>query len=143
MTRDSIVYAEVFEILSYMDKKIVMKIPLEILELLKREKDDEYISRIDKNDIFNVENIDQRTIDLITWFNINYWASNKKREELIEKCKNNDEKIEIQKREKYNPSNLFERKNNSIQVVEDMQLQEERISIIEKIKYFLNKFFNY
>ena len=45
--------SEIFEILSYMDKQQVMKIPVSLLENFKNNRQKDYISRIDKNDIYN------------------------------------------------------------------------------------------
>ena len=68
------VYKEVFDILSYMDKITVMKIPMDILKKLKNQKDDSYITRIDRNDLFNENNIDSETLDLLCFFYKKYWT---------------------------------------------------------------------
>ena len=49
-------YKELYEILSYMDKITVMKIPLEILQNIKKYKNNYYKTKIDKKDIFNEKN---------------------------------------------------------------------------------------
>ena len=60
------VYSEVFEILKYMDKTDVMKIPIEILTKIKNNKDENYISKIDKTN----KSIFQKIIDaIISLFN--------------------------------------------------------------------------
>ena len=67
-------YKELYEILSYMDKSTVMKIPIDILQTIKMKKDNRYITKIDKNDIFNEKNVDRETIDLLCYFHKNYWC---------------------------------------------------------------------
>ena len=67
-------YKELHEILSYMDKVTVMKIPIEILQTIKKNKDDRYITQIDKNDIFNEKNVNRETIDLLCYFYKHYWC---------------------------------------------------------------------
>ena len=62
------IYKELYEILSYMDKVTVMKIPIEILQTIKNKKDNRYITQIDKNDIFNEKNVNRETIDLLCYF---------------------------------------------------------------------------
>ena len=69
------VYSEVFEILSYMDKKTVMKIPMVVLCKIKKEKNNNYISRIDKNNIFVRENVLPETINYFSWLYRNYWIN--------------------------------------------------------------------
>ena len=67
-------YKEVYEILSYMDKITVMKIPIEILENIKKKKDNNYITQIDKKDIFNEKNVSKEAIDLLCYFYKHYWG---------------------------------------------------------------------
>lgn len=66
-------YKELYEILSYMDKVTVMKIPIEILQTIKKKKDNKYITKIDKKDIFNEKNVSKETIDLLCYFYKHYW----------------------------------------------------------------------
>lgn len=67
-------YKELYEILSYMDKITVMKIPLDILQNIKKYKNNHYKTRIDKKDIFNEKNVNRETIDLLCYFYKNYWC---------------------------------------------------------------------
>lgn len=67
-------YKELYEILSYMDKITVMKIPLEILQNIKKCKNNYYKTKIDKKDIFNEKNVSRETIDLLCYFYKNYWC---------------------------------------------------------------------
>ena len=101
MVRDDIVYAEVFEILSYMKKEDVMKIPVELLEFFKEERSKTYKTRIDKKDLFNPDNIAQRTVDVLAWLMIDYIADEEEKAELIRVAKENDRKSEAKKKEKY------------------------------------------
>ena len=68
-------YKELYEILSYMDKITVMKIPLEILQNIKKYKNNYYKTKIDKKDIFNEKNVNRETIDLLCYFYKNYWCN--------------------------------------------------------------------
>lgn len=146
MITDAQMYSEVFKLLSYMDKKDVMKIPLDILEFIKKEKSKEYKTKIDKNDPFNPHNIDQRTIDLITWFNISYIASEEEKENLIAICKENDRK---RMAEKIDYSIPVEIKNKQIENKQKIT-EESKINIIKSkenifskvIKFIKNIFLN-
>ena len=66
-----IAYSEVFEILRNMNKQLVMKIPIEILESFKANRKLDYISNIDKNDIFNKNNISKEK-QIHKFFDDNY-----------------------------------------------------------------------
>ena len=82
MDYDSCIYQEVYEILSLMDKKTVMKIPLEILQTIKENRNKEYVTQIDKNDIFNIENLNEDTIKLLSLIDLNYWINTEKYENI-------------------------------------------------------------
>ena len=60
-------YAEVYEILSYMDKMTVMKVPIELLKIIKNNKNENYKTLVDKNDIFNMKNISDETRHVLAW----------------------------------------------------------------------------
>lgn len=66
-------YKELYEILSYMDKITVMKIPMDMLQNIKNRKNNSYKTKIDKNDIFNENNVSRETIDLLCYFYMHYW----------------------------------------------------------------------
>lgn len=147
MISDADLYAEVFEILSCMDKQTVMKIPMEMLELLKEERNKDYVSRIDKEDLFNVNNIDQRTVDLITWFNINYWADEEEKARLIENCKENDRKTELEKIKKYGTT-IPQRPQEKEEDDDDYNHRSKALtphdkeSLWDKIRYFFKTIFS-
>ena len=69
------IYKELYEILSYMDKVTVMKIPISILQTIKNKKDNRYITKIDKDDLFNEHNVNRETIDLLCYFYKHYWCN--------------------------------------------------------------------
>lgn len=116
MVNDSIMYAEVFEILSYMKKEEVMRIPINVLEHIKKERSRTYQSKIDKNDLFNPDNIDQRSINLLTWLIMDYMGTEQQRGKLIRIGKENDRKIEEERKAKY-----------SIDVFNKQEIQKEKV----------------
>ena len=69
------IYKELYEILSHMDKATVMKIPINILQTIKNKKDNRYITKIDKKDLFNENNVNRETIDLLCYFYKQYWIN--------------------------------------------------------------------
>lgn len=69
------IYKELYEILSYMDKVTVMKIPISILQTIKNKKDNRYITKIDKDDLFNEHNVNRETIDILCYLYKHYWCN--------------------------------------------------------------------
>lgn len=81
---ESNTYSEVFEILSYMNKEEVMKIPMEILKNIEERRNRNYISKIEQYDIFNFDNISKQTIEVLAWLDVNFWMESSK----VKKLKN-------------------------------------------------------
>ena len=80
----NIAYQEVFEILSYMDKKTVMKIPQDILYTINDRRDTNYKTRINKYDIFNEQNITKEAMDLLCYLDYHYWMSSENKKKINE-----------------------------------------------------------
>ena len=83
-------YTEVFEILKNMDRKLVMKIPIEIVKIIKDNRNIEYKVKIDKNDIFNKKNISKRALNILGWLQINYLSEKDEKMKLINKYIKNE-----------------------------------------------------
>ena len=83
-------YTEVFEILKNMDRKLVMKIPIEIVKTIKDNRNIEYKVKIDKNDIFNKKNISKRALNILGWLQINYLAEKDEKIKLMQKYMKNE-----------------------------------------------------
>lgn len=131
-------YSEVYEILSYMNKSIVMKVPVEILEVIKENRNLDYVSKIDKEDLFNLNNISKDTINVLAWLDVNYWIDKEKKE-----------KIKISYGNEFKESNhgeiyIFEKvEKESDKIITDevqVKIYKETIinRIINKIKNLIN-----
>lgn len=102
-------YEEVYEILSQMDKSIVMKIPIVILRNIREKRNKDYISQIDKNDLFNLENMSENTKNILAWIDVNYWMNKEKKKILENEILFRNMEEEKLKKEKYDSETL---KNN-------------------------------
>ena len=95
-------YEEVYEILRYMDKFTVMKIPETILNKILKNRNSNFKTQIDKNDIFNEENVSKEAIDFLCWLAYKFWI-NENRKIEIDKIKfEKMQKAEEEKRKTYN-----------------------------------------
>ena len=104
-------YSEIFEILKYMDKTLVNKIPKELIECFENNRIHNYKTRIDKTDIFNKNNISRQTLSILAYLNLNYWVDDNKKEQLKKIYRKNEfeylEKLKIQY-----PVDVFRNKND-------------------------------
>jgi len=136
------VYAETFEILSYMDKKTVMKIPVNVLSNIKKLRNKNFKTNIDKNDIFNENNISKETVDLLCWLDYTYWRNENEKVEIDNIIKENNRIEEINKRERYNPDNLFVKNNQSKVDINTSLIEYKENTFMQRIKTFLKRIFN-
>lgn len=142
-------YAEVLLILSYMEQKYIDMIPKKLLELFNEEKDKNYQPNINPNISLAGQNLQRKTLALLAMLNLNYWCKDEnEKKELLKMYSENDKKIEAEMRERYNPDNLFKKRekveqNNDIkqEKTELIEYKEKNIfrKILDRIMQFLKK----
>lgn len=103
-------YKEVIEILKYMPEESVSKIPQEILETFKQKRDTEYDFKVIENKSFEEQNIMNETKAIFANIFRDYWATPNQRERIKTKEKYDLQKIEEEKRKKYNPDDIFKKR---------------------------------
>lgn len=118
--------AEINEILKYLPKEEVEKIPSKLREFFKEISSKDYVTNINPNIPLDKQQIKEKTKDIIALIYRNYWCSEEERKELDQKLIENDKKFEEELREKYNPDNIF--KNNvTTTKKEESEVKEEKI----------------
>lgn len=118
--------AEINEILKYMPKEEVEKIPSKLREFFKEVASKDYVTNINPDLPLDEQQIKEKTKDIIALIYRNYWCSEEERKELDQKLIENDRKFEEELREKYNPGNIF--KNNvTTTKKEKPEVKEEKI----------------
>ena len=122
-------YAEVLLILSYMEQKYIDMIPKKLLELFNEEKDKNYQPNINPNISLAEQNLQRKTLALLAMLNLNYWCEDEnEKKELLKMYSENDKKIEAEMRERYNPDNLFKKKEK---VEQNDDIKQEKTELIE------------
>lgn len=132
-------YEELYEILSLMDKQAVMKVPIDILNTIKEQRNSGYQTRIDKNDIFNEKNVKKETIDLLCYLDYHYWMDESKKAEIDQIIKQRLQEEETKKREQYNPNGLFKKD----EIVEQAVENNHNTSLIKYKDSFFIRFKNF
>lgn len=118
--------AEINEILKYMPKEEVEKIPSKLKEFFKEVASKDYVTNINPDLPLDKQQIKEKTKDIIALIYRNYWCTEEERKELDQKLIENDRKFEEELREKYNPDNIF--KNNvTTTKKEEPEIKEEKI----------------
>lgn len=139
-------YKQVIEILKYVPQESVDKIPQEMIKTFKINMDDKYDFKIDISKSFEEQDILEETKAILANIFRDYWATPKQKERILEKERNDREIEENIKREKYNPDNLFKKKQKVIQQNEEIQnnlpVEIKKEKFYEKIINFLKKIFH-
>lgn len=97
---------ELDEILNNLSKEDLNKIPYEIRNAIKEKKDKQYIWKYDKSKDLTEQNIDRKTIIMLSYINMEYLLNTEEKEVMKKLHKYNEEKAEREKKQKYS-SNIF------------------------------------
>lgn len=131
-------YTEVCAILELLGSEYIDKIPTQLYKYIISKKDNKIRVYYDIDKPINEQEVSKETLIFIVYLNLQYWCSDEKeKEELLKIYKQNDDKIERELREKYNPDNLFNKKqyspkNESVQLIE-YKKQSFIKSLIQKL----------
>ena len=127
-------YQEVFEVLSNMKKTDVMSIPIELLQTIKNKRNKKFVTRIDRNDLFNEKNISIEAMDFLCWLYFNYLIEKKEQNKLLNYYYM--PKNEFNYNELFN-KNIFQNISNEEQT--NINIYQKKKTFIEKIKIFIFK----
>lgn len=141
-------YAEILEILKYVDKAYVDKIPKKLIDFFKENKAMDYDFKYDSTLEISKQKLHKSTIVLLAMLNLNYWCdSEEHKKELIKKYNENEQKYQEQLREKYNPDNILKKRKQKKGAEEkiakeDVAMIEYKESILKKVINKLKSIFN-
>lgn len=105
-------YKEVVEILKYVPKESVDKIPQTMIDTFNAKMDNTYNFSIDINKSFEEQELLEETKALLANIFRDYWATPYQKERIQAKERYDREKIEEEKRAKYN-SDIFKAKESN------------------------------
>ena len=142
-------YTEVLEIIRYFSKEEYSKIPSEKIEFYENNKDKEYKFTINPEIDLGEQNISKEANAILITLFKDYFATKKQQEILESLLKQNQEKYEKEKRELYDPNNIFKKSNEEKEQVEykeninkELQITEYKETFFIKFKKFIFKLLN-
>lgn len=129
-------YAEIDEILNLLEDDYREMVPKKVRDFFKEEKMKDYHPEIDIEKTLIEQNLKRETMVLLAILNLNYWCEN---EEEKQSFLNELNKNELE--EKYNPDNLFKKKQdesiqNNLQIIE-----YKKPNFIQRLLTKIKKFF--
>lgn len=135
-------FKEVVEILKHVPEESVQKIPQDMRDMFEEEMDKNYKFEVKDNVEFeDLELLDETRAILANIFR-DYWATPYQRERILEKEQYDRQKIDEEKQQKYNPNDLFSRKN--INDTEELKnSNSENLPVEVKKEKFYHKLINF
>lgn len=121
-------YKEIVEILKYVPEESVNKIPKEMRDMFEAEMDKNYSFEIDTAKPFEEQELLEETKAILANIFRDYWATDYQKARIVERENQDRKEWERQKREKYNPNDIFKNRNvNNNDITQNVQekLNEE------------------
>lgn len=135
------------EVLNHLSKKDLKKIPDEIREGIKEQKDKEYVWKYNENKQLKEQGLNRKTIAILSYLNTEYLLNDKQKELMRKIHKLNEQTLEKERMKNYNSDDLFKNKrNNNMQCNNAISSNNALIEVKEnkwykKIFSFLKNFF--
>ena len=135
---------EINEILKNMvPEEYILKIPEKFRNYLNEIEDKNYECKLNFNKNIDEQNITEKTKDLITVIYRNYWCTEEERNNLDRILTENEKKYQEELIKKYNPDELFKKKEEiRVDTSDNVSLIEyKKSTIFDKIKDFIKSIF--
>lgn len=132
-------YKEVIEILNYVPQESVNKIPQTMLDTFKVKMDKKYDFKIDINKSFEEQDLLDETKAILANIFRDYWATPYQKERIEAKEKYDRQKIEEEKKDKYNPDIFNKRKIENDTINEQQKKEINNLPIEVKKEGFYHK----
>lgn len=100
-------FVEVYEILKHLSQKEFNRIPKDLIDLIRKNRDTNYIWKYDESKKITEQNIPRDTINILAYINTEFILENEKKILMNKIHYFNEAKQEKLKKEKYNKKNMF------------------------------------
>lgn len=138
-------YKEIVEILKYVPEESVKKIPQEMRDMFEAEQLKTYDFKVDTEKPFEEQELLEETKAILANIFRDYWATDYQKQKIIEKENQDREILEKEKREKYNPDDIFKNRQQNINVQENLNenynnnlpIEVQKQNIFQKLLGFI------
>lgn len=139
LDRNACAYKEIYEILKIFPGELVNKVPKDKIDFFYKNMDNNYEYNISK-ETFDGQTMLEETAAILTILFRDYWSNQEQKEKLINFTKNAQSIVEKEDREKYNPDNIFKKRNREDEIKENT-IQNE-VALVEYKESVFKKFIN-
>ena len=136
-------YSEVDEFIELLSENEKNEIPKKLREFFKEEKDLDYKKNINASIPIKDQNLKEETLAIIALLNLQYWCKDEAEKNRLKSIyMANEEKYQVELREKYNPDNIFKKKAENIEENAEENINQENVQMIEYKEPFFKKIIN-
>ena len=137
-------YTEVLEIIKHFPEEEYNKIPKEKIEFYKDNKDNDYVFVINPEIDLSEQNISPEANAIIVNLFRDYFATEEQKVKIKEILDLNQKKEEQEKREKYNPDDIFKKANKNTEITNiETSENNTNTALIEYKESFFSRFKNF
>ena len=133
--QDRNAYSEVFELMKYIDRKDLSKIPMDILEAIKENKNEEYVPKIDLENVNKSLSKDARALYIGLYKE--YIVQDEKELQAINKALY-DNKMKRSNEIKYD---IFNKEKINKEIVEEKEIEKNKNLVVYK-ENFITRIIN-
>lgn len=137
------ILAETSFILKHLDKNMYNKIPVDVLEMIEKNKSENYVVNYDFNKTLYNQKLNKETFALISILYLKFCVNENERKNLLEICYENDIDEEILLRQKFDTENIFKNKEIRNNKDEQNNINNENKNIIPKKEGLISKVINF
>ncbi len=136
---DGNAYAEVVEVLDNMSLEDRNKIPKKVYDFFIEKSSKDYIKHLNKNIALCKQDIREDTKEILAILLTNYWCKTEnEKNDFLKLFRENELKYQQDLREKYNPDNLFKKRNSQ----QEENIITNEVSMVEYKEPFFKRIFN-
>lgn len=135
---------EVDEVLKYLKVDELKKIPEEIRQMIKANKDKDYIWKYDETKKLKNQNLSRDTFAFLSYLNMEYLLNEEQKKLMNQIHMENERKEEEIKSEKYKTDDLFKKNTNKIETQNrqvELEMLEYKENFLKRIINKIKKFF--
>lgn len=137
-------FVEVDEVLKYLNVDELKKIPEEIRQMIKANKDKDYIWKYDETKKLKNQNLSRDTFAFLSYLNMEYLLNEEQKKLMNQIHMENERKEEEIKSEKYKTDDLFKKNTNKIETQNrqvELEMLEYKENFLKRIINKIKKFF--
>ena len=137
------VYSEVYQVLNLLGIEYINKLPNSLFNMLKEKRDINYTPQYVEDIPLDEQNIKKETLAIIALLHLNYWCeSDEEKDELKQILNSNETRYQQELRDKYDPKNVFKKRNTENAVGKQTSLIEYKTPFFKRIISKIKSIFN-